>query len=148
MKISSSVVLLSSWLMCAEALQAYKWCTGPFLRDTVKKCSADHNVGEEALQDFIFIRPAMNENSKCFRACIFEECLLFNKRGHFLKNVPQTTGWMASRRNPFHREIAELAAAYCVKQVPSDVDKCESTEIFYKCIAERAPVTITFEGAM
>ncbi|XP_075156572.1 uncharacterized protein LOC142229883 [Haematobia irritans] len=146
MKFTVAVLLLAT-LACTEALNAYYWCTGEFLKDTIKKCTDEHGTTKVEIDDFLYIRPGSTPKSPCFRACIFQECLLFNKRGNFLRNVPETTGYLASRRNPFHREIAEIAARTCFKKVPPNTDKCEATELFYSCIAETSPITLSFVGA-
>lgn len=50
--------------------------------------------------DFIYLRPAANENMKCFRACVLNECysvsnLKFKKKSTFIKRF-----WKKNLKNP------------------------------------------------
>ncbi|XP_075157403.1 uncharacterized protein LOC142230647 [Haematobia irritans] len=141
-----SLILLSH-LALVLATGPNDFCTGSFLRRAVAKCAMKHQARQSDIEDYIHLRWANNHNAKCFRACIFEECKAFKADGSLVDNVPQTTGFMTSRRDPSVWKVAEMAAMECMKKQPIGGNKCDIVEAFMRCFPTMSPVKLSLIGA-
>ncbi|XP_073831275.1 uncharacterized protein [Musca autumnalis] len=131
----------------SEELEPNSWCSDSFLENIVFKCLEEYNGILADAYDFMYLRPAANERMKCFRACLFNECLSFNSDGNFAANVPATTAFWTSRRNSSYLQIVEEAAENCINSLGDEATICDLTDAYITCLGENTPHEITFRGA-
>ncbi|XP_073828502.1 general odorant-binding protein 28a-like [Musca autumnalis] len=123
-----------------------EWCSGDFLLKAASRCGAAHGTTEADFHQYINLKPATSQAAKCFRACIFNECKLFNGDHTFSSDLARRTAALTSYGNLQLYKIMQELANICIQHIRTGEDTCDAAETFLKCYVSNSPIPITLQA--
>ncbi|XP_075157429.1 general odorant-binding protein 28a-like [Haematobia irritans] len=150
MKLSWGILFILWTVASATAsVQIQKeWCSGLFLQNVLNRCTLAHGTTREDVYHYLQFKGAATEAAKCFRACVFNACKLYNANGAFSPDVAWRTAAITSNGDVRAFKILDQVGNYCVKQSQIGHNRCDTTESFIRCYAANSPFRVTLASLL